>query len=212
MAFIKKAFYRIKLNIMQFHGFVWLFFTVCIPNTPFVMCIILLIVILLHVLSQWFQIKELRAPPSEDNNKLNNIVKWPKYIFSTSVGILGNSKSNWGGFVEHLSGTKVAQQSVTKIISLIFVNLATPKAQAKQEFLFNKLASEVGLLNIYVILKKGKVWPNTLWWLWFCSHLKLGLSMSCCSANPSLIRVCWTSKFDLSSSTMCDQNHIPRHT
>jgi hypothetical protein len=37
---------------------------------------------------------------------------------------------------------------VTKIITLIFVNLAKPKAQAKHELLFNKLPSEVGLLNI----------------------------------------------------------------
>jgi hypothetical protein len=36
-------------------------------------------------------------------------------------------------FVEHLSQTKVAQQSVTKIISLIFINLVTPKVGAKHE-------------------------------------------------------------------------------
>jgi hypothetical protein len=33
-----------------------------------------------------------------------------------------------GGFVECLSLTPAAQQSVTKIISLTFVNLVTPKA------------------------------------------------------------------------------------
>jgi hypothetical protein len=37
---------------------------------------------------------------------------------------------------------------VTKIISLTFVNLVTPKARAKHEQLFNKLASE--LLKILV--------------------------------------------------------------
>jgi hypothetical protein len=44
--------------------------------------------------------------------------------------------------VEHQSQTYVVQQSVTKIISLTFVNLVTPKAQAKPELLFNKPASE----------------------------------------------------------------------
>jgi len=43
------------------------------------------------------------------------------------------STSNRGGFVEHLSLTKVAQQSVTKITYLIFMNLVTPKARAKHE-------------------------------------------------------------------------------
>ncbi len=37
------------------------------------------------------------------------------------------------GFVEHLSQTQVAQQSETKIVSLTFVNLVTPKAGAKLE-------------------------------------------------------------------------------
>jgi hypothetical protein len=36
---------------------------------------------------------------------------------------------------------------VTKITSLIFINLVTPKARAKHEPLFNKLASEAGSLN-----------------------------------------------------------------
>ncbi len=35
--------------------------------------------------------------------------------------------------VEHISLTQVAQQSVTKIIYLTFVNLVTPEAGAKQE-------------------------------------------------------------------------------
>ncbi len=48
---------------------------------------------------------------------------------------------SWGGFVEHLSKTCAAQQSVTKIIYLIFINLVTPKAAAKRELLFNKPAS-----------------------------------------------------------------------
>ncbi len=45
-----------------------------------------------------------------------------------------------GGFVEHLSRTQVAQQSVTKFISLGIENLVTPKAGAKRELLFNEPA------------------------------------------------------------------------
>ncbi len=45
-----------------------------------------------------------------------------------------------GGFVEHLSRTQIAQQSVTKFISLGIVNLVTPKAGAKRELLFNEPA------------------------------------------------------------------------
>jgi hypothetical protein len=50
-----------------------------------------------------------------------------------------------GGFVEHLSQIQVAQQSVTKIISLICINLVTPKVGAKNELLFN--AQATGLMN-----------------------------------------------------------------
>jgi hypothetical protein len=49
-----------------------------------------------------------------------------------------------GGFVEHLSLTKVTHQSLTENISLIFVNLVTPKARPKHDNLFKKPAS--GLL------------------------------------------------------------------
>ena len=44
-----------------------------------------------------------------------------------------------GGFVKHLSLTSVAQQSVTKVIYVITMNLVTPKAGAKLELLFNEL-------------------------------------------------------------------------
>jgi hypothetical protein len=43
--------------------------------------------------------------------------------------------------IEHPSLTKVAEQSVTKIIAQPFVNLVTHKAGAKHELLFNKPAS-----------------------------------------------------------------------
>jgi len=38
-----------------------------------------------------------------------------------------------GGFVEHPSVTEVAQQSVTRIIYLGFINFVTPKAGPKHE-------------------------------------------------------------------------------
>ncbi len=56
--------------------------------------------------------------------------------------------STKGEFVKHLTQTLVVQQSVTKIISLIFANLVTPIILAQHNLLFNKPASEVGLLNI----------------------------------------------------------------
>ncbi len=43
-----------------------------------------------------------------------------------------------GGFVEHLSWTLVAQQTVTKNIAMIVINLVTTKVVAKRELLFNK--------------------------------------------------------------------------
>jgi len=54
---------------------------------------------------------------------------------------LSNFAWTWGGFVEHLGLTKVAQQSVTQFIVKIDVNFATPKVAAKQQLLFNKPAS-----------------------------------------------------------------------
>ncbi len=41
----------------------------------------------------------------------------------------------------------------SRFMAKIAVNLVTPKAAAKQELLFNELASEVALLNIRVRLK-----------------------------------------------------------
>ncbi len=38
-------------------------------------------------------------------------------------------------------------ESVTKIMSVTIINLVTPEAGAKHEFLLNELASEAGLLN-----------------------------------------------------------------
>ncbi len=52
------------------------------------------------------------------------------------------SLSYSGGLVEHLCRTYIEQQSVTKIIPLMFINLVTPKAQTKHELLFNKPVSE----------------------------------------------------------------------
>jgi hypothetical protein len=44
--------------------------------------------------------------------------------------------TNRYGFVEHLSQTCVVQHSVIKLIKLIAMNLATPKAGAKHELLY----------------------------------------------------------------------------
>jgi hypothetical protein len=41
------------------------------------------------------------------------------------------------GFVEHLSLTYVAQQSMTKIISVTMMHLVTPKDGAKHDLLFD---------------------------------------------------------------------------
>jgi hypothetical protein len=43
-------------------------------------------------------------------------------------------------------------------MSLTFVNLVTPKAQAKHELLFNKPASEVGLLHIPILYINIGLW------------------------------------------------------
>ncbi len=45
-------------------------------------------------------------------------------------------------FVEHLSQTLAVQQSVTKFIVMIAINLVTPKAATKHELLLNKPMSE----------------------------------------------------------------------
>jgi hypothetical protein len=52
-----------------------------------------------------------------------------------------------GWFVECLSQTLGAQQSVTKFIAMTVKNLVSPKAAAKHDFLFNKPTSEAVLLN-----------------------------------------------------------------
>jgi hypothetical protein len=49
--------------------------------------------------------------------------------------------------VKHLCQTKAAQQIVTELIATSAVNFVTPKAATKHDLLFNKPASEVGLLN-----------------------------------------------------------------
>ncbi len=61
-------------------------------------------------------------------------------------------------FVEHLSQTYAAQQSVTKLIPLTMMNLVAPTVGAKHELLFKKLASEIGLLHIKVrLMQHNKV-------------------------------------------------------
>jgi hypothetical protein len=43
---------------------------------------------------------------------------------------------------------------MTRIIAIAVVNSVLPKVTAKHDILFNKLSSEVGLLNIQVQLKE----------------------------------------------------------
>ncbi len=67
------------------------------------------------------------------------------------------------GFVEHLSPTKVAQQSVTRFINIAALNLVALKAVAKHERLFNKpvasslnkslrLAPALGVTKLIVVI------------------------------------------------------------
>jgi len=51
------------------------------------------------------------------------------------------------------SQTKAAQQSVTKLIALAIGNIVTPKAGAKHELLFDKLASSLARGKFVVLLK-----------------------------------------------------------
>jgi len=63
-----------------------------------------------------------------------------------------------GGFVEHLSLTLLAQQSVTKYIAMTAINLVTPKAATKPELLFNKpaIGKVTGILVLIVYDLKGQ--------------------------------------------------------
>ncbi len=54
-------------------------------------------------------------------------------------------------FVEHPNLTLVAQQSVTKIITLAVVNLVTPKAGAKHELLFKERATSMVLIKLHTV-------------------------------------------------------------
>jgi len=62
----------------------------------------------------------------------------PSRPFHPTLMFVGKAR---GVFVKHVSPTYVAQKSVTKIISPIFINLVTPKARANHNHLFNKPAS-----------------------------------------------------------------------
>jgi hypothetical protein len=46
-----------------------------------------------------------------------------------------------GGFFQHLSWAKAAQQSVTKFKAMVAINLVTSKAGAKRELFLNIKAS-----------------------------------------------------------------------
>jgi hypothetical protein len=67
-------------------------------------------------------------------------MNWSHFIVLLKSDLVVQQISFRGWFVEHLSATQVAQQSVTKTISVTIMNLVTPKAGAKHELLFNKPA------------------------------------------------------------------------
>ncbi len=102
------------------------------------------------------------------------------------------------------------EQSVTKFLSKIVVNLVMLKDAIKHELFLNKLTYEAGLLNTYIRLKQQKkVWTNSykkLLWIWLC--LKMQLSLSFCSTNLPMRQICWTPKSDLSRRRKCEQIHI----
>ncbi len=68
----------------------------------------------------------LQADKANVYSKTNQFYEkmiWQSIHMTTKIGR--------GGFVEHLSPTWVAQQSVTQIISVTMIDLVTPKAGAK---------------------------------------------------------------------------------
>jgi hypothetical protein len=80
----------------------------------------------------------------------------------------------------------ISTKSVTKITSLIFINLITPKARAKHELLFNKPASDSHLSRTTQcdqILHYNDCYER----IW--SHLKQELSLILCSTNRPLALV-----------------------
>jgi hypothetical protein len=59
------------------------------------------------------------------------------------------------GFIEHLSLTYEAQQSVTKIVSVTIMTYIAPEAGVKCKLLFDKLAS--GFVEHLSLMKHNKV-------------------------------------------------------
>jgi hypothetical protein len=77
---------------------------------------------------------------------------------------------NIGGFVERLSQTKVAQQSVTKNTAMIVLNLVTPKASAKKNLLLKNrpLDSCNGLVkNMKCIIQEPDLTVSVSFLLYF---------------------------------------------
>jgi len=76
-------------------------------------------------------------------------------------------------FVEHLSQAWAGQQSVTRLITLIVMNLVTSKAKAKHELLLNKMASGVGVLD------KRLHWSNLWSFIYFNSYFLIYILGQC---------------------------------
>jgi hypothetical protein len=66
----------------------------------------------------------------------------------------------FNSLVEHVSQTEVAQQSVTKSISVTIVNLVTPKAGAKHELLLKEPASGWFVEHLSSTTKYGQIHSN----------------------------------------------------
>jgi len=106
----------------------------------------------------------------------------------------------WGGFVEHLSLTKVAQQSVTKIITLILIHLVALKAQAKHELLFNEPASGFGLMYAWrYVIKHNDTQhsiQSVLCWVWLCWMSLCWLSWRLALVLSLVYRYSWISLYN----------------
>ncbi len=62
-----------------------------------------------------------------------------------------------GWFVEHLGWTKATQQSVTKFIAMIFMNVVTPKATAKNQLCSTNWPLGLKLTKLFLTLQQNLI-------------------------------------------------------
>ncbi len=99
----------------------------------------------------------LRRTKKKNRHVSNVLYLQPQYAFIR------------GGFVKHLSATWAAQQSVTKIIFVTFMNLVTPRAGARHELLFNEPASVYPLSHVFTSVKNVP-W-QVLYFIKYSAHM-----------------------------------------